>query len=337
MQEQTQEQTQKRPQEWAQEQIQEQTQMQTGKNIHGMVIDMNIMQDDSEVVHYDRSGVPLYIQERWLHYYLDMQAQCHWHEDFELIYIIDGVMRYQINGKRIFLEKGDSLLINARQMHFGFSDCHRDCDFICILFHPDLLSGNSTLFKEFVQPVMETSGMEFIHFTAEDETGQKMEQLQREILQYKTEKSPYYEMEVVSCLYRMWKMLLQEYHLLDCHADMQKDENLAMQRKMIDFIYQHYQEKLSLDDIARSAHVGRSKCCALFRRYLQITPIDFLNQYRLKVCCDLLTRTDKSITEIALNCGFNHLSYFSRLFTRFTGYTPRQYRTNCAGLEEKKD
>lgn len=306
-----------------------------GEKNYKAAFDINIMQDDSEVVHYDRNGVPLYIQERWLHNYPDMQAQCHWHEDFELIYIMDGVMRYQINGKRIYLEKGDSLLINTRQMHFGFSDCHRDCRFICILFHPDLLSANATLFKEFVQPVMESSGMEYIHFTAGEAAAEKMEQVQKEILAYRTEADLYYEMEVVSCLYRMWRMLLMEYRLLDQQVEIHKDENLAIQRKMIDFIYQHYQEKLSLDDIAQSAHVGRSKCCALFRRYLQITPIDFLNQYRLKVCCDQLISTDKSITEIALNCGFNHLSYFSRLFTQFTGYTPREYRTNCTVSGQK--
>lgn len=300
-----------------------------------VLINMNVMQDASEIVHYDRSGVPLYIREDRLRNYPNMKAECHWHEDFELIYIKEGIMAYQINGERILLEKGDSLLVNSRQMHYGFSHRHQDCDFICILFHPGLLTGNHTLYKEFILPVIENSGMEYIRFPAGEKSGREMENIQQQILRYRKEEKPFYELEVISVLQRMWAALLKEYRLLDMHSDIHKDENLDLQRKMMDFIFQHYQEKLSLDDIAGSVHVGRSKCCALFRQYLQITPIDFLNQYRLRVCCDQLIMTDKSITEIALNCGFNHLSYFSRMFTRFTGYTPRQYRANCGALEEK--
>ena len=85
-------------------------------------------------------------------------------------------------------------------------------------------------------------------------------------------------------------------------------------------------EKLSLDEIAASGNVSRSKCCRIFKHYLQQSPIDFLNAYRLKISCSLLTATDKSVTEIALACGFNNLSYFSKYFCQHYGCTPRAYR-----------
>lgn len=291
-----------------------------------VLIEMDRMQDASEVVYYDRTGVPLYIRENRLSCYPDMKAECHWHEDIELIHILEGIMAYRINGEQILLEQGDSLLVNARQMHYGFSHCRRECRFICILFHPKLLTENRMLYKELVRPVIDDSGMEYIRFPAADKIGQEIGRMQLEILKKKEEDALYYELEAVSILQRMWVMLLREYRLAELHPEIHKDENLVLQRKMMDFIFQHYQEKISLDDIAKSAHVGRSKCCALFRQYLQDSPIDFLNQYRLKVCRELLLGTDKSVTEIALGCGFNQLSYFSSQFVRFTGCTPREYR-----------
>ena len=59
------------------------------------------------------------------------------------------------------------------------------------------------------------------------------------------------------------------------------------------------------------------------------TPIECVNTYRLKLSRDLLTETDKSVTEIALACGFNHLSYFSRSFFRAFGATPSEFRAQA--------
>lgn len=106
----------------------------------------------------------------------------------------------------------------------------------------------------------------------------------------------------------------------------QMKDDLKLQNDMVSFLYQHYNEKITLEEIAAAGHISRSKCCRIFKHYLQQSPISFLNTYRLKVSCNLLDSTDKSITEIAFACGFNHLSYFSKNFYNHYGCTPREYR-----------
>ena len=88
------------------------------------------------------------------------------------------------------------------------------------------------------------------------------------------------------------------------------------------YIFLHYADPLTLDDIAASAGVSRSKCCRLFRKYLGQSPIDFLNSYRLERGRRMLPDTDKSITEIAMSCGFASPGYFTRLFSQKYGVTP---------------
>ena len=95
---------------------------------------------------------------------------------------------------------------------------------------------------------------------------------------------------------------------------------------MAAYISLHYGEKLALEDIAAAGHVSRSKCCQIFRRFMGQTPIEYVNTYRLKRSRDLLLETEKSVTEIALACGFNHLSYFSRIFFQAFGATPSEFR-----------
>ena len=55
------------------------------------------------------------------------------------------------------------------------------------------------------------------------------------------------------------------------------------------------------------------------------TPIEYLNYYRIESACEQLLTTDYSITEVALNSGFNDASYFIKIFKKHRGITPKQY------------
>ena len=80
------------------------------------------------------------------------------------------------------------------------------------------------------------------------------------------------------------------------------------------------------NDIAGSASVSRATCCRIFKKIYQLSPIEFLTIYRLNVSADLLTRTDESISLIAGKCGFNSVSYYSKLFLEHYGCQPHKYR-----------
>ena len=81
-----------------------------------------VMQDASEIVRYDEVGIPLYIREGLLSSYPDHRALCHWHEDIEWVQIRSGQMNYYINGKRVLLNAGEAIIVNSRQMHYGYSE-----------------------------------------------------------------------------------------------------------------------------------------------------------------------------------------------------------------------
>lgn len=95
---------------------------------------------------------------------------------------------------------------------------------------------------------------------------------------------------------------------------------------MTSYIYKNYKQNISLNDIAKSGNICRSKCCKMFKKYLNQSPIDFLNTYRLEISKSLLINSNSNITEIAFNSGFNHLSYFSKLFYEKYNFTPKEYR-----------
>jgi signal transduction histidine kinase/AraC-like DNA-binding protein len=97
-------------------------------------------------------------------------------------------------------------------------------------------------------------------------------------------------------------------------------------RQAMAYMHEHYAEPLSREEIA--AHVGLSEdyLTSCFHKELGLTPIAYLNRYRVQQARLLLKRTHKSITEIALEVGFSGSSYFSRIFHRETGVSPAEYR-----------
>lgn len=97
-------------------------------------------------------------------------------------------------------------------------------------------------------------------------------------------------------------------------------------RKAMAYVQQNFQEPISRQDLAR--HVGMSDdyLTYCFRQELGMTPIAYLNRYRVMQAKGLLRGTDKTITQIALEVGFSDSGYFSRVFRREVGVAPDAYR-----------
>ena len=279
-------------------------------------INVDIMQDASEIVRYDETGIPLYIQTGELSRYPDRKALCHWHDDLEFIRIVHGEMNYYINGKNLVLKEHDEIMVNQN-----------DCSFLCILVHPALFSSNRLIYQKYLLPLLEDRETEFVYLdSGRPDHGFILDCLM-EMTQLKEHGEYGYELEIIGLFYLIWRHLARQFKAGKTAAPGIEDMDTKVQKDMVSFIYQHYTEKLTLSAIAASGGVCRSKCCQIFKKYLCQSPIDFLNSYRLEVSSHLLKKTDKSITEIATECGFNHLSYYSELFMRHYGCTPRQFRS----------
>lgn len=286
-----------------------------------------IMRDASEIVRYDEVGIPLSIREGLLSAYPNHRALCHWHEDIEWVYIRSGQMNYYMNGKRVLLNTGEALMVNSRQMHYGYSENGQDCDFIRILCHPKIFITNSVLYQSYIAPVLSNPSLEYLHLKPEFPEDAEALQLLPEILRIKKEHPAAYEIEAAALLSLLWCRLLRSHPMMPNEAAAKpKEPDLLVQRDMVSYIYSHYSESINLDEIATAGKVCRNKCCQIFRRYLNQSPIDFLNHYRLEVSCHLLNNTKLSIAEICTACGFNHQSYYSKIFLRTYSCSPRDFR-----------
>ena len=96
------------------------------------------------------------------------------------------------------------------------------------------------------------------------------------------------------------------------------------------YLQQNAASPLSRREIADAIGVSENHLSRIFRRELGITPWDYLNRYRIKQAKELLISTDRSITSVALEVGFNDPAYFSRVFRKQVGLSPSAFREHPA-------
>ena len=113
-----------------------------------------------------------------------------------------------------------------------------------------------------------------------------------------------------------------------------KDLGSEMQRvvrRVMAYIHQHYAEPISRRELAAHASVSERHLDRCFRRETGVTPLTYLNRYRVQQAKALLAEGDRPITEVSLASGFSDGSYFARVFRREVGVSPAAYRRSRRG------
>ncbi|MDO4608624.1 MAG: AraC family transcriptional regulator [Clostridia bacterium] len=278
--------------------------------------------DDSERVKYDYNGYMAYIRKGLLSNYPNFAADSHWHDDLEFISVLSGSMDYNVNGEILHLEAGQGIIVNARQIHYGFSISHNECEFYCILLHPMLLCTSQYIEHDFVSPLLSDNSLPYILLDHHTEWQSAI--LSDIEAMYSCRDKNNAPLYIQNAFYHIWILLTE--NAVKVRRMKKQDRNLSVLKDMLSFIQKNYAGKVTLQDIAAAGNVSKSTCLVIFKKYLQDTPTNYLIGYRLKRAIKLLKHSEMPITEIALSVGFGGVSYFAETFKKNYGCSPSEYK-----------
>ena len=94
----------------------------------------------------------------------------------------------------------------------------------------------------------------------------------------------------------------------------------------VDYINEHYSEKITLDDVSRHIYLNRTYASQLFKKHMNVNFADYLEIVRINKAKEFLLDTSMQIAEIALKVGYSNQSYFTKVFKRNTGMSPNSFR-----------
>ena len=120
--------------------------------------------------------------------------------------------------------------------------------------------------------------------------------------------------------YQILKILLGEL------ATPKNSRIQASMQSALEHIQKHFSEEIRVEELAKSAHMSPSNLFAVFKKEFGISPITYVNQYRLSMAAEYLLERDASVTEIATMAGFHDALYFSKMFHKMYQVSPREYR-----------
>lgn len=282
--------------------------------------------DASETVDYNNPLFPVYVRYGFLSSYPDYSAISHWHEDLEFILVKKGNMTYSVNGELVGLTENQGIMVNSRQLHYGFSAAHEECEFICILLSTELLQGNQWFYENYVERITHHAAYPYLCLGNEGWQRLLLEELEEIYRLFGAQAMPdssYFE--VFRCFINVMKILYDNMAGKDWSSEKESLELVSL-KNMLRYIEEHYWERVTLADIALAGACCKSRCSLLFKKYLRDTPIIYTTRLRLRKSLVALLESDKSITDIAYECGFGATSYYCETFQKYYRESPLQYR-----------
>ena len=107
--------------------------------------------------------------------------------------------------------------------------------------------------------------------------------------------------------------------------------------KAMAYIYEHYSENITNEDIARSVYVHQRQLMRLFKKEFDMTPHQFLTEHRINMAADMLSDEATSIKEVCYKCGFEDRNTFRKAFKKINYVTPSEYMEAAKSKNQKKE
>ncbi|WP_271005430.1 AraC family transcriptional regulator [Listeria seeligeri] len=261
----------------------------------------------------------------------------HWHKEIEIIYALKGSLNLGINDMPIQLKEGEIQIINGGDVHYFLASPNSER----IVIQFDL-----SLFQEEMQ--LDEAGKtlremltEMAHLSRDwpEEVASKMQSLIQEIHSESSENKPgkHYILKadllaIIVLIYReIPQIKTQPDSVISEQAVLKSQETLQKLDQIFSYVEKHYQEPVSLQEVADYTGFSTYYFTKFFKRNTGMTFVTFLNDYRLNKAKWMLLNEAFPVTEVAELAGFSSVKTFHHAFKRAMGVAPLKYRKAIYG------
>lgn len=283
-------------------------------------------QFQKELKQHGNEQFPFLVSYQKLSEYESGSFMWHWHPEIEITYVRKGTMCYKVNNLVYHLKEGDIVFNNSGALHSGTMENQEDCAYIPVTFDPRLIYGffQSTINSKYVDPVIQDSMLPAICIDQSESWHKPFREYLLRIIDLDEKKPDFYELDITICLQSMWRLLL-EHITYEPQASRENSLEYDRIKKILSYIEENYQNKITLNDIAGHIHLCESECTRLFKRHMNTTLFAFLQEYRIERSLEFL-QADQPVSAVADKAGFSDPNYYSKVFAKIKGCSPREYR-----------
>ena len=259
--------------------------------------------------------------------YIECYVPWHWHRTVELFYVESGSIEYDTPKGKMLFPAGSGGMVNSNVLHMTKAISQREKNVQLLhIFDVSLLAGEqgSRIEQKYIAPVITAVQIEIIPLFPGNREDERILKLLIDSFRLSSEEFGY-EIKLREALAQIWLMLFELSSSMREKKDGYSKSNDKIKLMMI-YIHEHYREKISIQDLAAAAYLSERECYRVFHDCLHMTPVEYITSYRLQVACQMLAKSQETVTFISHECGLGSSSYFGKVFREYAHCSPIEYR-----------
>ena len=250
----------------------------------------------------------------------------HWHDEFELIYCVEGTVLVTVWGQPYTLCANSLLIVLPRAVH-SIDQCGSAMgEYFNIMFHPMLFRGSEDdhCYEKYILPFLNgEKTLECFH-PADSPFNQAVTPCILSMLEHRRTSFSTHELLMKSCLFLLLHHMNQQSTV--ANPDSLPQLSYGRLKDALYYVQHFYDQEITVQTAARECGFSESHFMKLFREFTGMSFNAYLVNYRLELAARQLSETGLKVIDIAENCGFRNHSYFTRAFRQKYGRTPVEYR-----------
>ena len=250
------------------------------------------------------------------------------HEEIEIKYFYEGRATLMVDTTAMVVQAGDIVVINPYEFHSTVELDEQKAKYHLFLIGLDCFTACNPSGMN-LRRILLAKGVRFNNLIREDDA---LSAMLMTLLQENRRQDEYSRYAIEALLQEFFIRLLrtQVNPASEAVALDEKIRHYSIIDPAIRRIHVGYHEKLTIDELAEKCSVSKYHFCRVFKLATGMSAIQYLMRYRLRIAHALLNETDKSIAEIAWNCGFSDENYFYRCYKKQYGDSPWKKRAKSS-------
>ncbi|MBO5070825.1 MAG: helix-turn-helix transcriptional regulator [Roseburia sp.] len=245
-----------------------------------------------------------------------MCFSAHWHDRIELLHVIAGSMEAYLDNEHVTATTGQTVIIMPHATHCAFAG-NQGVRYNMIAFDVEMFCNATIASEKYLAPIFKY-GINFCPVSGDPAVAKAMDELEALL----AAGNSCHPLCAIGKIYEIIGLFYQH-----CTADSRQihkpDERFG---KVLEYINLHYAENISAKDISEKFGYDETYFCRRFKEATGITTMKYIRVLRLELAQKLLSGSKEEIQNIAWQCGFSDISYFSNCFKQQFGVTPTEFR-----------
>lgn len=245
-------------------------------------------------------------------------SHIHWHENIEIMFFIDGISENIIDNNVVQENTNDIVVINAGVLH-GTRAISKNAKYYALIIDKDTCYKYGFVLSDY--------------YIKSEINDVRLFSLVDEIQNEFTAKKEHYEAIITAKTLEMLTILFRDYSFKK--NNLKHNKNVEMVKNGIRYIKNNYTKNITIDDVAKSTGYSKYYFCRSFKEITKYTIGSYINSLRVNAAYKLIAKKGLNVSQAACECGFDDISYFTKIFKKYTGVLPSQIKAKDIALEDE--